>query len=375
MTDTTTPLAKQGSSLSAIAQAHAATSRSSRADVTSAFSISGSAGAVGTPDRGGHGDKKQQQQLSDFSEAVTSRLSGFEKQQGSLEAKVDGLAGMLQQFLAAQQQGAGTAAASASAAKSAVPTESKGKGAVQSTYNDRIFDVQQSSSSYLSSAQQQRLAAAKESNTGAGAKVLDLSKEEQRVIAAALESKVSQTFGSFAGSAGSSSAEQTFLDHQLDLLRRDQALQAKMSVLGQAKSYQELTRRLFRLTVTNAADKAFCSFMENHLVMLADYNDTRSWNAAKFYHYEVFDQLAQRQDESEKADFYRTNVNGHASLIGKVMEKFQPRSQRQQQQQHGGRGGRGKGGNRGGDSFRGNRGGNRGGGRGGSSPSPEASLV
>ena len=148
MTDTTTPLAKQGSSLSAIAQAHAATSRSSRADVTSAFSISGSAGAVGTPDRGGHGDKKQQQQLSDFSEAVTSRLSGFEKQQGSLEAKVDGLAGMLQQFLAAQQQGAGTAAASASAAKSAVPTESKGKGAVQSTYNDRIFDVQQSSSSY-----------------------------------------------------------------------------------------------------------------------------------------------------------------------------------------------------------------------------------
>ena len=186
---------------------------------------------------------------------------------------------------------------------------------------------------------------------------------------------MSQTFGSFAGSAGSSSAEQTFLDHQLDLLRRDQALQAKMSVLGQAKSYQELTRRLFRLTVTNAADKAFCSFMENHLVMLADYNDTRSWNAAKFYHYEVFDQLAQRQDESEKADFYRTNVNGHASLIGKVMEKFQPRSQRQQQQHHGGRGGRGKGGNRGGDSFRGNRGGNRGGGRGGSSPSPEASLV
>jgi hypothetical protein len=359
MTESVTPPAKQGSSLSAIALAHAATSRASKADVSSPISFSGGGGAGGTPDRGGHGEKKQQQQFSDFSEAVSARLHGFEKQQGGLESKVDGLASMLQQFLAAQQlQGAGTATASATTSKNAGATETKGM----------------SSSAYLSAMQEKRLAAAKESNAGIGAKVLDLSKEEQRIISSALESKVSHTLGSFAGSAGSSSAEQTILDHHLELLRRDQALQAKMSVLGQAKSYPELTRRLFKLIVSNASDKVFCAFMENHIVMLADYNDTRSWNAAKFYHYEVFDQLAQRHDDSDKADFYRTNVNGHASLIGKVMEKFQPRSQRQQQQ-HGNRGGRGRGGNRGGDSFRGNRGGGRGGGRGSSSSSPEASLV
>ena len=349
--------AKQVSSLSDLHNLQPAGGHSSKSDVSSTTAVSGGAGATASSDLNLHGGGKQHLHVTDLADAVSARFAGVSQQFGTLEAKVDGLAGMLQQFLSAQQQQGG-GSATAAAKPAAVETKHL------------------SASASLTHAQEVRLGKATESVYVTNASVLGTTKAEQKAISAVLESKVSSASGSFAGSAGSS-GEQDYLEHLRGAAQREVTALAKIANLGQAKTYPELVRRLFKQTVNNSNDKSFLAFMENHIVILADYNDSRSWAAAKYYHYEVFDQLSQQTDEADKARFYQTNENGHSYFIGKVIEKFQPRRDKQQQQGNG-RGGKGNRGNRGGgngDSFRDQRkgGGGRGAGRGG--PSTEASLV
>lgn len=305
-----------------------------------------------------HGQDKKQQQSADFAEATGYRLSEMEKQFAELRSMMQQLMLRLPaQQPQQQQESAATAAASASTATPATETKNV--------------------KSQLSLDQEARLAAVKDVAFGSNASILGATMEQKKAILAAIDSKVSSPLASSAGSAGSASSaagQQAILDHQAAVRRQEEALQAKITTLGKAKTYPELNERVLKRIVEGASDKYFVAFMTNHATMLAKYNDSRSYNAASYYHYELMDKLAVTPEEDKKT-FYQTNVNGHVFLISEVAEKFPLRSQKQQQQ-HGNRGGK-RGGGRGGDSFRGDRGrggGNRGGGRGSSTSSTESSL-
>jgi hypothetical protein len=173
----------------------------------------------------------------------------------------------------------------------------------------------------------------------------------------------------------SSAEQQARFDYQEEAARRDQALQAKVALLGQAKTYPELVDRLTKALIDGATDELFTTFMRHHLGLLADYNDVRSFPAAKFYHYEVFDKLNACKD---KAKFYSVYEAGYPPLMNKVQEKFPLRKDKLQQGNNNrGRNNsnRGAGNNsfRGGDgSFRGNH--SARGARGNSSPPAEPRL-
>ena len=273
----------------------------------SVSAISTGGGGGGTSDPRLSVEKKQQVAYNDFSEAMGARVAHVETKLGDVTSKLDRLTAMFEKFVVSQQQspvgaGAGTAT-SASPAKPSVPVETKSV----------------SSSAFLSAMQEKRLAAAKESNSGAGSKVLDLSQAEHKAISAALDSKVSHHLGSFAGSAGpaSSDLEQARLDYDADLLRRERAQLVKQATLGKATNMADLIQRMQRDLVAGVSDKEFVRFMGKHCAQVTRYNDSRSFAAAKYYHYAVFDELNGLKDD-EKAGFYLANLNGNAALMDEV---------------------------------------------------------
>lgn len=353
--------AKEGSSLGKLHLMQPGKGTGSKNDV-SGLSIAAPAGsqAGGNSDLNFQGGDKLKA-TDDFADAIAFRVSGVEKSilvvekhQTSMEAKLDSLVGLMQQLASGQQQHG----AAAAAAKPVLEVKA---------------DISASAAA-LTKDQEARLAAVKEVAFGSNASILGASLEQKKAILAAIDSKVSMPAGSSAGSAGPSSAalQQLQLDHDAAVRRQEEALRAKISNLGKAKSYPELNERIMRDLVKHAADKHYAAYTIAHATIVARFNDKRGFQAASFYHYEAMDKLAALTDDEDRRAFYMVNAGGNADLLAQVNEKFALR--KDQQGNNNNRGGRGRGNNDG--SFRGGRG--RGGGRGsteGATPDKKPGVV
>lgn len=331
---TTKPSAtdKPVSSLSGLHNLQAAKGSGSKNDVSGSTAAPAVSQAGVTSDLSLHGGDKKTAS-DDFADAISFRVSGMEKNFGSLVSKVDGLAALLSQLVTAHQH---------------QPQQQQQQGAAAATpaAEVKIDHGISASGAALTKDQEARLAAVKDLAFGSNASILGATLEQKKAILAAIDSKVSAASGAFAGLAGPSSAtlQQLQLDHQQAVRRQEEALQAKITTLGKAKSYPELNERIMKKLVENATDKHYVTFTIAHATIVARYNDKRGFAAASFYHYEMMDKVAQLDDDDRRT-FFQVNLGGNADLIGQVNDRFNPRKEQQGNNGNNHRGGRGRGNN------------------------------
>lgn len=287
----------------------------------------------------------------DALEALAARVKAQEFQLKETSSKLDEVTNLLRQVLTSQKdlrEGV------------SVPGNSSGAGFLPPVESKNSQAAPKAS---LTADQQARLALLESKAFETQAAVLGASKSQQKALSDALHLEQVSSAAVDAGAAGVLSS--MLVQHQASML----STATKLKDLSEAKSFPELQKRLTTLALTSAASAtpAFRSFLEQHIAILADLNETKVFPAVKYYHYAVFNDRdkAEREGPDQLERFYLICGTGHSAYLTTAKSaKYHDR---------GGGGGRGRGRGRGRGTFD-HRGGHRGGsfrGRGGAGASSE----